>query len=332
MNRSLPGGIAVVLLSVALGPLGSAHGAGSPPRSAASGHAPCGLVKLAPTYKHVIVIMEENASFATIYRSRLAPYVNRVIVACGLATNYHNITHESLPDYLGITSGVTLGQLRRFLTDCTPGPGCTMSSPSIFSELGTPRGWKSYSESMPSACDKYNTGHYSPNLNPAVYYSGLKGCILRDVTLGTTANSPLLKDFSREGTAPAFATITPNLCDDMHGASGCPPNRIETGDRWLATWLPLITATTVYRSDDTAIFITWDEGEPDVIGENCATHKTDQSCHVATIVIAPSVRRGTKVGTYFTHYSLLKTVESLLHASQLGLARRATGLSAAFNL
>jgi hypothetical protein len=192
-----------------------------------------------------------------------------------------------------------------------------------------------YAEAMPTACDKTNSGFYAPRHNPAVYYTDLANCASDDVPLGTTSSSPLLTDFSSEASAPSFAFVTPNLCDDMHGIEGCPnPNLILAGDDWLKQWLPLITSTTVYKSHDTAIFIVWDEGESSTstIGENCATNTVDQSCHVPAIVIAPSVKPKTTASTLFNHYSLLKTVEDLLGVPELGLASSATSMLAAFNL
>ncbi|MGN6380501.1 MAG: alkaline phosphatase family protein, partial [Gaiellales bacterium] len=57
------------------------------------------------------------------------------------------------------------------------------------------------------------------------------------------------------------------------------------------------------------------------------------SCHVPTLVVAPSVRPGTVVSTPFTHYSLLRTTEQLLGvANPLGGARSARGMRVAFGL
>lgn len=292
----------------------------------------CGVTTTAPKYKHVILIMEENNSYDSIVNSSSAPFINSVISACGLATNYHNITHPSLPNYIALTTAPTLHQLNPFLPDCTPSATCDSTANNVFNQVTSRGGWKGYAESMPSACDKSNSGFYAPRHNPAVYYTDLSGCASDDVALGKIASSPLLTDFSSEATAPAFATVTPNLCDDMHGATGCPSNLVLAGDNWLKGWLLRITATKVYAAHDTAVLIVWDEGEPGTTGENCATNTTDQSCHVAAIVVAPSVKTGTTSATLFNHYSLLKTIEDLLGVPELGEARFATSLISAFNL
>lgn len=328
-------GLAVLCLSLAGLALGRpvvTPSAAAVARGARKPAAMCGRDVHAPIYKHVIVLFEENNSYASIYKSSSAPYINSVITDCGLATNYHNITHFSLPNYVGATTGAPLSRLQPFLDDCTPSATCQWTADNIFNQVNRKGGWKAYAESMPSNCDKSEVGLYAPRHNPAVYQSDLKNCPSRDVPLGTLADTPLLKDFSSDKTAPAFAWVTPNLCDDMHGAAGCPSNLVLTGDSWLKMWLPRITSTADYKSGDTAIFIAWDEGEPGGPGVSCATNTSDQGCHVAAIVVAPSVRAHTSVSGLLNHYSLLKTAEDVLRVPELGNARTAASLIKAFNL
>jgi hypothetical protein len=221
------------------------------------------------------------------------------------------------------------------LPDCDPSSACEWRGSNIFYQLNARgRPWKGYAESAQSNCNKSDVGYYAPRHNPALYDTDLTNCDKNDVPLGTTSSSPLLNNFSSEATAPAFATITPNLCDDMHWLGGCPNNLIKTGDNWLGTWLPKLAATKVYKSGDTVVFITWDEGEgPSATsGENCAANTTDQSCHVMAMVVAPSVKRGRRVGTLFNHYSLLKSAEVLLGLPQLGQAASAASMVKPFNL
>ncbi len=322
--------IALVVAAGSAVLIGMSAGALAAPAVGATGsHATsmCGTRTTAPKYKHVIVILEENHSYGSVVHSPSAPFINSVIAACGIATNYHNITHYSLPNYLGIASGGSLGQLSPYLNDCSP-LSCPslVTSNNIFNELAS-RGWKSFAESMPKACDRSSSGNYAPKHNPAVYFSDLRRkCATRDLPLGTTHRSALLRAFSRGRTAPALSFVTPNLCNDMHDCS------VRTGDHWLKTWLTLITRTKVYRQHSTAVFIVWDEGEPGFVGENCVSKNSDPSCHVAAIVVAPSVKRGTQVSTSFSHYSLLKTIENLLGVREPGAASIATSMARGFNL
>ena len=66
------------------------------------------------------------------------------------------------------------------------------------------------------------------------------------------------------GTMPAYVFITPNLCNDMHGAIGCPSGSdITRGDTWLSNELPRIV--TYAMAHDSIIYVIWDEGSSNQI-------------------------------------------------------------------
>lgn len=241
----------------------------------------------------------ENESYASLVGNRAAPYLARLSRECGLATNYHAVSHPSLPNYVAATSGDTWG-----ITDDSPPAAHPIARASIFSQVAAARRtWRSYEESMPSRCDLTSSGEYAVKHNPAAYYTGIRAACRRwDVPLGTLQR------------LPSFAFVTPNLCHDMHD---CP---VSAGDAWLARFLPAILASPSYRSGSTAVFITFDEG-------------TDSANHVATLVVSPSTRPGTTSPQRFDHYSLLKTTEQLLGIHRyLARAREAASMRAAFHL
>jgi hypothetical protein len=98
--------------------------------------------------------------------------------------------------------------------------------------------------------------------------------------------------------------------------------------------MPRLLGSRAYKSGDTAVFITFDEGD-DALGasNHCASNTTDAGCRVATIVISPYTRPGTRSGTLFNHYSLLRTTEQLLGVHQfLGEASHAKSMLLAFGL
>jgi len=71
---------------------------------------PCGLRPASPmTYGHVVVIMEENLSYKSAIGNGNAPYLNMLASDCALATNFHNETHPSQPNYMAATSGLATG-------------------------------------------------------------------------------------------------------------------------------------------------------------------------------------------------------------------------------
>ena len=321
---------ALVLLGATL--LGAAGWAGQAAAATAGTHAmaavlaspssshPCGTQSKPGTIKHVIWIVLENHSYSTILGSSQASYFNTLAKECGVATNYHNITHPSLPNYIAATSGLSLSSLHEFLSDCSPSSSCDTSTKSIFGQGET---WKSYEESMPSTCDHSNSGNYAVRHNPAAYYTTLGRCSSNDESY-----SHLASDLSHNQ-LPAFSFVTPNLIDDMHNGT------VSDGNSWMSHNLPTILNSSEYKNGSTVVFITFDEGS-DVgsyaNGENCATHTSDTSCHLSTFVISPSTKAGARSGTLFNHYSLLGTTEQLLRLSKLGQAASAPTMVGAFNL
>ena len=305
VRQLLPlGTVAVCLMFVGV--------AGSTAAPTATG--PCGTASVASVhYTHVLWIWMENKSYSTIIGSPSAPYINTLAGQCGLATNYHNISHPSLPNYIGATSGLALSALPS--TDCKPAR-CATNASSIFGETSS---WKAYEESMPSNCLKSNSGDYYVKHNPPPYYTTLTNCSTNDVPY-----TQLSKDLASGG-LPAFSFVTPNSVDDMHSGS------IPQGDTWLSKNVPAILSSSVYKTGNLAVFITWDEGEGGT-SNDCAYNTKDVGCHVATLVISPSTVAGTKSSALFNHYSLLMTTESLLHWSALGLAAKAPNMLSTFNL
>ena len=298
------------------GMLSTAGAAASASQVTSTVQGPCGRVTSAPQYKHVIWIWMENHSYGSIIGSSQAPFINAMAAKCGLATNYHNISHPSLPNYVAATSGLGYSALQKFTPDCNPVPACSTSARSIFAQGES---WRAYEESMPSNCYRKNSGEYAVRHNPPPYYTKLSGCAKNDVPY------PRLAADLAGNRLPAFSFITPNLIDDMHDGT------IADGNRWLAKNLPLILQSREYRGGSTVVMITWDEGEGGS-SNRCASNTTDVGCHVATIVISPSTRAGTRSAKLFNHYSLLGTAEQLLHLPKLGGAAKFPTMTSAFNL
>jgi phosphatidylinositol-3-phosphatase len=264
----------------------------------------------------VVWIFMENHSYNTVIGSPDAPYINSIANECGLATNYHNVTHLSLPNYISATSGLPLAQLQPYTSDCDPSGDCTVRGPSVFAQGES---WKAYEESMPSNCARANAGDYAVRHNPPVYYTTLSSCSADDVPY-----SELAADLASNA-LPAFSFITPNLINDMHNGT------LADGDTWLAHNLPVILDSPAYRDNTTAVFLTWDEGEGGS-SNNCATNTSDVGCHVATIVVSPSTKAGTRSANLYNHYSLLATAEGLLGLPKLGEAASNPSMVSSFNL
>jgi phospholipase C len=278
---------------------------------------PCGFLGLSAThYQHVIWIWMENKSYPSIIGSPAAPYANSLATSCGLATNYHNITHPSLPNYIGATSGLAPTGLTQFTSDCAPSASCSTSAQSIFGQVPS---WRAYEESMPTNCDPADAGLYAVRHNPPPYFRTLTGCGNFDVAY------PQLSTDLTNDTLPRLAFVTPNLNDDTHNTS------VSIGDQWLQANLPAIFASAAYQGGTTVVFLTWDEGVGGTT-TNCANNTTDIGCHVANIVISPSTVAGTRSSLLYNHYSMLHTTEQLLGVPALRRATKARSMLTAFNL
>jgi hypothetical protein len=273
--------------------------------------APC-IGSTAPAhYQHVIVIVEENKAYNQVMGR--APYQTAVAKACGQAANMHAEAYPSLPNYVAMTSGaVPAPVLGR---DCQPTGGCVATSASIFAQ--TAGSWRVYAESMPANCSRANTsdGLYVPRHTAAPYFTDLaSACLKRQLPLGTTTTGALASDL-RAGTLAAFSLVAPNTTNDAHG--GC----ISCADAWLARWIPRIVASPAYQDGSTAVFVTYDSDD------------RSSKNHIATMVIAPSVKPGTVAVGAYNHYSMLRTIEDILGLSgHLGGAATAPSMRAAFNL
>jgi acid phosphatase len=233
----------------------------------------------------------ENHSYGDIIgNTSQAPYINSVASECGLATNYRNLSHPSLPNYIGATSGLSGRQLKTFNSDCNPSKHCSTPAPSIFGQGET---WKAYEESMPSNCAPANSGEYAVRHNPPPYYTTLTGCATLDVPY------PQLSADLAGNTLPAFSFVTPNLIDDMHDGT------IAQGDTWLSQNVPAILNSPAFTTQNSLLLITWDEDDG------------TQNNQVPMLVINKAVPAGFRSGIHYDHYSLLKTVESAWGLSAL---------------
>lgn len=288
--------LVVAVAVIALSWTGADRGPAAVAAGAPTMDAPCGVRGAVAHYDHVVWIVLENVGYSVV-GSPSAPFLNGLTRRCALATNDLAVAHPSLPNYVALTSGSTQGVIDDGEPSVHP-----LAVPSIFSQL---RGdWRTLVESMPRACERVTSGSYAARHNPAVYYANLgASCQRLDVALTGPLN-----------VGAAFTLVVPNICNDMHS---CP---VATGDRWLARYVPSVLSSALYRADRLALFITFDEND------------TQSTNRVPTWVVAPTVPRGLRVGAAFSHYSLLRTTETLLGLGLLGGARTARSMVGPFRL
>lgn len=258
-------------------------------------------------YTHVVNIWMENKGSASIIGSKDAPYENQLADTYGLATNFVNIAHPSLPNYIAATSGSTQG----IKDDGAPSENAR-NVDSLFGQFDAAHEtWKSYEESMSQNCQQSSSGEYAVKHNPAAYYTPLHdSCMKNDVPLGATNAGAFAYDLNVG--LPNFAFIAPNLTDDTHNSS------VATGDAWLQQWIPKIMSSRDYALGDTIIIVSWDEIE--------GSGKTQ-----AEIVISPTTRN-VKSSILFNHYSRLSAIEELFGFTQLRPGENGDAYLKAFGL
>ena len=246
-----------------------------------------GSVITTNTLKHIFLIVDENQPYTNIVNNPNAPYLNLLIKQYSSATNYHAVAHPSLPNYLALTSGSTDGTS----TDCNPpSAGCEVGVNNIADLIkNSGRTWKEYAESMPSACYTYNALPYATKHNPFIYYKDIIDNQTR-CSKNVVPFSQLQTDLSSINTTPNYAFITPNLCNDMHSCL------ISVGDNWLSKVVPMILNSKAFTTQPSVLFITWDEGY--------ATNN-----HVLALLIGNSVKNDYQSTVYYSHYSILHTIE-----------------------
>jgi phosphatidylinositol-3-phosphatase len=286
----------------------------------AAGPGPCGALTYDPTdlpdYDHVVVLMDENLSYAQLQQSTAAPYLKSLASACGSESNMHAATHPSQPNYMAATSGVATVL------------GTHTANNNVFHQAQvTGDSWRGYNESMPSACAA-NTGSaptYKSGHSPAFWYTDLRSptntCKRNDLSM-TALNADIAAD-----TLPTYAWVTPNLCDDMHWAAACgypQTSRVAVGDAWLSQLVPRLTAMPSYQNGRTLIIVTFDEGgEGGTKGADCTDpdyYPAHPDCKIATVVVSPFITPGATDRTDQNLYSLLATTEDILGYARLGRA------------
>jgi hypothetical protein len=269
----------------------------------------------------VFIILMENHNWSSIKGSSSAPYINNTLLTTGAHTEqYFNPpgNHPSLPNYLWLEAGTNFG----IANDSPPSTNHQSTTAHLVTQLEA-KGltWKSYQENISgTTCPLAVSGLYAPKHNPMVYFD--------DVTSNNSASSTrciqhvrpfteLASDLSA-GRAANYNFITPNLCNDMHGASGCPADSIATGDTWLANNVPAILASHAYQQGG-ALFITWDES----VGGDVP---------VGMIVLSPQGKGSGYSNTIaYSHSSTLRTVQEIFGLTPLlGDAANATNLSDLF--
>ena len=307
----------------ASGPMGDASSpAPGPEGGAADGGQAAGV-------QHVFVIAMENHDSVEIYGDMTdAPYINGTLLP--MAAHATNFTDElpipipSEPHYVWMEAATNTFSDVTFTTDSDPSASnSTSSSAHLATQImasGTVT-WRTYQEghdATTGTCPIHSSNFYAAKHDPFVFFQDLAGNPPSATSAMCTAHHKAYSTFAGDltsGDVASYTFITPNLCNDMHGATGCPnSNLISSGDMWLSAELPRILA---YASAHAGVvFLAWDEG--------------DTTGKMPFVALGPTVKAGYAGSVTYSHSSLVKSIEEIFGLPLLSTAASANDLSDLF--
>jgi acid phosphatase len=256
----------------------------------------------ASTVTKVLVFMVENHSMAQMRTGM--PWVYRLAQRYGYTTDYHAITHPSLPNYLAIAGGSTFGVTDDDSPSAHPLAGASVLGRSVASGHTA----KLYAESMPANCTLVPSGRYAVKHNPWAYFTSERAACRRyDVPL-----SALSGDVSR-GRLPDVGMVIPNLCNDAHDCS------LAAANSWLRSKVGTVMAGPDFTSGRLAVVITADEDDR-------------HSGNKVLTVVAQASLHGKVVSAPLDHDGLSRSLSQVTGTSPLRHARGAASVLGAFGL
>lgn len=256
-----------------------------------------------PQFAHVVMVVEENASFSDVIGNPAMPYLNSLSAKYGLATQYYGNMHPSMGNYMMMTTGTPA-----VTDDNFQGTIQADNLARQFAKDG--KTWKAYLEGIPS--QGYlggDAGFYIQHHNPFSYFSDVAG------NAAEAANMVPFAQFNADlasNALPNFALVVPNSRHDAHDCPGGAPActdaaRLAPADAWLRNNIaPLIASPAM---TNTVLFILFDEGN--------LSDVRNGGGHIATVVVSTVGKPGYRgTGTY-QHQNLLRTVGEALHLSSI---------------
>jgi phosphatidylinositol-3-phosphatase len=256
-------------------------------------------VKLAatsiPAYAHVVVVMEENHSYADIIgNTSNAPYMNTLAGQGALMTSSFGVSHPSEPNYMALFAGSTFG-----LTGdtCPVNEGNTANLGSEL--LGAGKTFLGYSEGLPSTGSTTCTsGKYARKHSPWINFS--------NVPAADSLKFSSFPSSSNYASLPTLSFVIPNLNDDMHDGT------IKAADTWLNT--NISAYATWAKTHNSLLIVTWDEDDD------------TENNQIPTIVVGQNVVTG-HYNESINHYNLLATLEQMYGLTKVGSSASATPIT-----
>jgi len=259
---------------------------------------------------YVFVVTLENKPSSEIYGSSKAPYLNSLIAQSARSDAFGDELPDAIPSephYVWMEAGTNAFSDATFKTDSDPSAS---NSTKNTAHLGTQMNaagvtWMGYMEGLSSstgACPVRSSGFYAAKHDPFVFFQDIAGSPPSPTNALCAAHHAAYTPASfaqalSSGTVAQYAFVTPNLCNDMHGGSGCPStDPITVGDQWLQANLPPMIAFA--NAHNGVIFLVWDEPE-------------GGSAVMPFVAVGPHVKPGYVGKVAYNHSSLLKSIEEI---------------------
>jgi len=288
-----------------------------------------------PKFDYLVFIILENKNLNETYGSSCrgnCSYITDLANTNGLAANYSGAAHRSLPNYLTLTSGGNYG-FAPFDTNCGIPQGgpqigdCTITTRNIVDGIEeSHRTWKAYIQRYQGGC--HNA--FVPFLfYTDVYFNSTRCTNIVNADPGAgyfELPSKLLSDLSSVSTAPNFMWLQPDPCETGYAVCNSTSiiatcnTKISTdfgrcvsqSNEYLSQLVPLILNSTIFRTQNAALFITWDEGGAPGGDKLCPNlGPTYPTCNdtIPAILVGPYVKRHYVSNVSLSHYSFVKTLE-----------------------
>jgi hypothetical protein len=249
---------------------------------------PSGTAAVVPHSSHVVLVIEENHTFAQVYPSGM-PWLSAQGNGYGIAANYHADVPGSALDYFWLSSGSGESAFGCQGWGC-PNP---ITSDNIFRELNNAGlSWKVYADSLPSVGYMGgDVGAYLERHNPAKWYSDV---------ISNAAQQKKMVPFTQfaadlaANQLPNYSVIIPDANHDAHNGT------LAQADAWLQTNVaPLLGQSYFQPGGDGLLLVTFDECDGAV-----------GACPelVYTAVIGPRVKRGFQSPVLYKHENALRTM------------------------
>lgn len=245
-----------------------------------------------PRLRHLVVVIEENRSYADIIGNHDAPYLNSLAASGTTLTKSFAVAHPSEPNYVALFSGSTHGLHDDSCPHRYSGPDLAGGLHAAGLSFG------GYAEGLPRAgFQGCSSGAYARKHAPWTDFTDVPAAAGKPLT----AMPP---DYAR---LPTVSFVIPDLDNDMHDGT------IAQGDSWLRSHLSRYVSWA--RTHDSALVVTWDEDD------------YSENNQIPTVVVGAHVRTSHYAGRV-DHYRMLRTIEWLFGLRASGAAQQRSPLTA----